>query len=242
MHIDELAPDSGERHAIFGGTRSGKSSFQDWSLRSIQERRPEAMQILVDTKPRFRAETERGPFRRGRKNAAHRYSGWAKGPVVPNSVVVDLYDDKPFRSCFSRPGEIAILQSGEAADWKRMLMLLDGFVKANVGGRERRVIVDECLDFTSAIPGVLTLRTMCFIGSLEQGESGISVWIWERTKFTECLPSYSRCFQGSRYFTCVPTRICGIYKISESGTRSHLKVITSSDNTESNLGVLYRVP
>lgn len=242
MHIDELAPDSGERHAIFGGTRSGKSSFQDWSLRSIQERRPEAMQILVDTKPRFRAETERGPFRRGRKNAAHRYSGWAKGPVVPNSVVVDLYDDKPFRSCFSRPGEIAILQSGEAADWKRMLMLLDGFVKANVGGRERRVIVDECLDFTREIPGALTRKTTSFTESLGPGANAISALISEHIKFTECRLSFSKCFPVSHSFICGPIRICDIYKISVFEMLSRQMETMSSDNTESSLGVLYRVP
>jgi hypothetical protein len=147
MHIQELTPDPGERHMIFGGTRSGKSSFQDWSLRTVQATRPDAMQILVDTKPRFRAETERGPFGRGRRNAAHRYSSWSKGPVVPNSVALDLWDDNPFRGVFQRPGEIAVLQSGESQDWKRILALLQAYTKANVSGRERRVIVDECLDF-----------------------------------------------------------------------------------------------
>jgi hypothetical protein len=146
MHISDLTPAEAEREGTFGGTRSGKSSYMDWQIREIQHSRPDAMQILVDSKPRYRAETVRGPFRKGRKNAAYLYTSWAKGPVLPNSVAVDLWDDKPFANLF-RPGEVVILQSGESSDWKRILTLLDAFVKANFKGRERRVIVDECLDF-----------------------------------------------------------------------------------------------
>lgn len=147
MHISELVPQPGERHGIFGGTRAGKSGFQDWTMREIQASRPDAMQVLVDTKPRFRAETEKGLRPAWRRDAAHRYTSWAKGPVLPNSVAVDIWNDKPFAGTFQRPGEIVILQSGEVADWKRILVLLDAFVKANISGRERRIIVDECLDF-----------------------------------------------------------------------------------------------
>jgi hypothetical protein len=120
----------------------------EWETRHISETRPEAMQIIVDTKPRFRAETERMSFNpRGRRNAAYRYKSWAKGPVVPNSVVVDLDSAHPFRGLWRKPGEVAIMQSGESADWLRMLVLLNAFVKAEISGRERRIVVDEVLDF-----------------------------------------------------------------------------------------------
>lgn len=133
---------------MFGGTRAGKSGYMEWETRHISETRPQAMQVIVDTKPRFRAETERMPFNpRGRRNAAWRYESWARGPVVPNSVVVDLNSDHPFRGLWRRPGEIAIMQSGESADWVRMLILLNAFVKAEIKGRERRIVADEVLDF-----------------------------------------------------------------------------------------------
>lgn len=202
MHIADLAPQPGERHAIFGGTRAGKSAFQDWSLRYIQHTRPEAMQVLVDTKPRFRAETEKGLRPKWRRDASHRYSDWSKGPIVPNSVVVDIWNDKPFAGTFQKPGEIVILQSGEESDWKRILALLDVFVKANVHGRERRLIVDECLDFTSAIHGVLTLKKMYSSARLVLAGSGISVSILERTKYKDYLDSLEKCSLVSRYFTC----------------------------------------
>jgi hypothetical protein len=162
-NISDLVPGPGERHVVFGGTRAGKSALQDWSIRSVQYHRPEAMQILVDTKPRFRAETEKGLRPGWRRNAAYRYGSWSKGPVLPNSVVVDIWNDKPFAGTFTKPGEIVILQSGEASDWRRMLQLLNAFVKANFHGRERRIIVDECLDFTSATRGELIRKMTCSI-------------------------------------------------------------------------------
>ncbi len=117
-------------------------------MRTISEERPAAMQLLIDTKPRFRAETERMPFAPNkRRSAAWRYKAWAKGPVVPNSVVVDMDNPHPFRGVWSRPGEIAILQSGDSNEWRRMLILLTAFVNAQIKDRERRLVVDEALDF-----------------------------------------------------------------------------------------------
>lgn len=150
VHLDQLTPGPGERVATFGRSRSGKSSLMDWGVRVVQETRPTCMQILVDTKPRFRAEKIRGPVSfRNRRDASKLYSHWAKGPVVPNSVVVPLYDDHPFRGLWNKdnPSEIAILQGMEETDWLRMLQLLRSFVNAQIADRERRIVVDEVLDF-----------------------------------------------------------------------------------------------
>jgi hypothetical protein len=146
--FSDLIPGPGERNVIYGTTGSGKSCHVDWEMRSIQATRPDAMQALIDSKPRFRAETERGKYNpKARKSAAWRYRNWTSGPVIPNSVLVDIWDDHPFRGLWSRPGEIAIMQSGDSAEWDRILKLLMKFVKANVGDRERRIVADEVLDF-----------------------------------------------------------------------------------------------
>lgn len=117
-------------------------------MRAIQETRPSCMQVLIDSKPRFRAETERMPFMpKKRRNAAWRYESWAKGPVVPGSVYVDIWADRPFKGMWENPGEIALLQSGNSRDWQRMLILLEKFVQAQIGDRERHLTVDEVLDF-----------------------------------------------------------------------------------------------
>ena len=201
-HISDLVPEPGERHAIFGGTRAGKSAFQEWSLRTIQRERPNAMQVLVDTKPRFRAECEKGLRAKWRRSAAHRYEDWASGPVVPHSVVVDLWSDRPFAGTFAEPGEIVILQSGDAKDWKRILELLDGFVKANIKGRERRIVVDECLDFTSAILTGSIREMTFFTGLQEPVENGTLALILEHIRYRDFLDSRARCCHVSHCFIC----------------------------------------
>lgn len=240
-HIADLTPGPGERHGIFGGTRAGKSAFQDMSLRHIQATRPEAMQILVDTKPRFRAEYEKGLRPNWRKSAAHRYTDWSKGPIVPNSVVVDLRSDRPFAGTFNEPGEIVILQSGEGADWRRILELLDGFVKANVGGRERRIVVDECLDFTSAILGESTPRMTFSFAPLELEANGTSELILAHTKSRDCRNSLVRCSLASPYFTCGTTKpICNTCTISASQMKHRQRVITFSDSGQCSRAERYR--
>ena len=144
----ERCAQPGERHLIYGGTRAGKSSYIDWQMRAIQDKRPTCMQVLIDSKPRFRAETERMPFNpKGRRSASYRYEHWSKGPTVPGSVLVDLHADRPFRGLWTKPGEIALMQSGDSAEWQRMLVLLQSFVHAHIGDRERHMTVDEVLDF-----------------------------------------------------------------------------------------------
>lgn len=146
--LDDLVTQPGEGHALYGTTRSGKSCHLDWNMRCIQDTRPDCMQALVDTKPRFRAETERMPLNpRGRMSAAWRYEHWRKGPVLPGSVLVDIWADHPFRGLWTKPGEIAIMQSGDSQDWRRILQLLSQFVRAHIKDRERHVSVDEVLDF-----------------------------------------------------------------------------------------------
>lgn len=145
---EDLCAQPAERHYVIGDTRTGKSCHVDHEMRAIQRLRPDCMNLLVDSKPRFRAETERMPLNpKGRTSCAWRYRHWQKGPVVPGSVLVDLHSDHPFRGLWSRPGEIAILQSGDGAEWRRMLDLLMGFVKAQIGERERHITADEVLDF-----------------------------------------------------------------------------------------------
>lgn len=150
VHLRSLIPGPGERSIVAGRSRSGKSSLMDWGIREVQSSRPHCMQLLVDTKPRFRAEKIRGPVGyRNRRNAEKLYEHWTKGPTVPNSVVVPIWDDHPFRGLWNsnNPNEVAIMQSGDAADWKRMLQLITAFTAAHIRDRERRLVFDETLDF-----------------------------------------------------------------------------------------------
>lgn len=149
--FSELVQGPGERHLMYGGTRTGKSSFMDWSMREVQRTRPTCMQLIADTKPRFRAERMCwGPGNRWRKDAKKLYESWASGPVLPNSVAVNLDSEHPFRGLWSldkNPGEIAIMQSDDPGMWVLMNNLMHEFVGKKIKDRERLIIVDEALDF-----------------------------------------------------------------------------------------------
>lgn len=149
----------------------------DWHLRDVQTRRPDSLTVLVDTKPRFRAEQEIGPFGI-RRSAEKRYASWSKGPVVPNSVVMNLNSDKPFTGMWKNPGEVVIMQSGEVSDWKRMLALLNAFTQAHIKGRERLMIVDECLDFYSRNTwGIDPKNDVFYRACRAGGERAIGTWL-----------------------------------------------------------------
>lgn len=149
--LEDLVQGPGERHIMYGGTRTGKSTFEDVSIRHVQSTRPTCMQLLADTKPRFRAETVAyGPNNAWRKDASKLYEHWAKGPILPNSVAMNWESSHPFRGMWDtdkRPGEVVIMQSDNAAYWRYMNMLMHAFVAKKIKDRERLLIVDEGLDF-----------------------------------------------------------------------------------------------
>lgn len=153
MNLADLVQGPGERGLVYGGTRTGKSSFMDWSLRAIQKWRPDAMILIADTKPRFRASSLVNPrFYRERIDTEQdgTYSGWTAGPVMPNSVRVELESPHPFRGLWDmkkHPGEIAIMQSDNPDHWQLMNHLMHEFVAAQMRGRERLIVVDEGMDF-----------------------------------------------------------------------------------------------
>lgn len=153
MELKDLVQEPGERHILYGGTRTGKSSMMDWSMRSIQKWRPDCMILVADTKPRFRAQNIIDPrFPKYRKDTLKEgtYNSWTAGPVLPNSVRVELDSTHPFRGLWDKerhPGEIAIMQSDEPSMWRVMNELMHEFVSRQMAGRERLIVVDEGLDF-----------------------------------------------------------------------------------------------
>lgn len=151
--LTDLVQGPGERHILYGGTRTGKSSMMDWSIRCIQYWRPSAMILIADTKPRFRAENIVNPRMYSKRlNAEHEgtYAAWTAGPTLPNSVRVELSSTHPFRGLWDmekHPGEVAIMQSDDPGMWRVMNELMHEFVSKQFAGRERLIVVDEGLDF-----------------------------------------------------------------------------------------------
>jgi energy-coupling factor transporter ATP-binding protein EcfA2 len=178
--FSELIPQRGERTLIYGGTRSGKSSLADWMARAMQAERPEMMPLLLDTKPRFRAQfIAHGPGLRWRKEAKGLYSSWEAGPTYPNSVIcpldIDLTSSNPFRNLW-KPGELVVLQSGDSSDRRRMLAIARRFLNMNPKRRERLLWVNEGLDFYQRNSlGVVAANDVILDSARAGGERGFGL-------------------------------------------------------------------
>lgn len=153
---------------------------------------------------------------------------------MPNSVAIDIWDENPFKNIWheNRPGEIAIMQGAEFEDWRRMLLLLRGYVNAQIKGRERRIVVDECLDFTSETRSVSTRETTFFIVPPALAASVVSALNWARIGFTGFRRSSFTCAPDSTCFIYATTKTCDIFKIAVYPTPNLQREITSSDSTE----------
>jgi hypothetical protein len=149
MNIDEITPQKGERALILGGSRSGKSVLLDHLRENIVIQRPQVQQLLLDTKPRFRAEIERtGPGNRIIREASRHYKDWEKGPIVPGSYRLDINEGnlKPYWK-EKDPCRTVILQTDDSNKRGRLLEIANGWFETRSRFADRVLIADELLDF-----------------------------------------------------------------------------------------------
>jgi hypothetical protein len=148
MNIDEITPKKGERALILGGSRSGKSVLLDHLRENIVIQRPNVQQLLLDSKPRFRAELEKyGPGLKMVRDAKKHYRDWEKGPIVPGSYRMPLTGDigsywKPKDPC-----RCVILQTDDSNDRPKLLEISSTWFETRKANADRLLIVDELLDF-----------------------------------------------------------------------------------------------
>jgi hypothetical protein len=153
MHIDEITPKKGQRVFVAGSSRSGKSVLADHIHFNIVNLRPDSEHLMLDTKPRYRAELVRyGPGGKFIKDADRLYTDWEKGPTIPGSYHHDLKSDD--MSMYWKTGRkrdpcrTVILQTDKEDERGRLLELADNewFSKPKKGA-DRILRVNELLDF-----------------------------------------------------------------------------------------------
>jgi hypothetical protein len=151
MDLAGIAPAKGQRALAIGGSRTGKSSLIDMLARYAVQTRPNIQELLLDTKPRFRAEIERfGPKNKFVRDADYHYEDWEPGPVMPGSVRADIHKDKPLENMWKDRCRTIIVQSEEPHERARLLAIADGWFKSRQPNSDRMLIVDELLDFYHA--------------------------------------------------------------------------------------------
>lgn len=133
-----------ERMYVVGGSGTGKSTAIEVIAAKALEDYPTAPCLLLDTKPRFRAEHELNGA-----SAAHRYKKWDRGAVIPGSVALD-FRERDYGMPLARDlgHRIWILQDDREAARPAMLHAVERFFEGATGPRRPRLlVVDETLDF-----------------------------------------------------------------------------------------------
>lgn len=170
MTLAELTPRPGERALIVGGTRVGKSTLVDFLLREFA--RLQACEILIlDTKPRFRAEET--AF--GRDASGH-YEKWAPGPTIPGSVRLDIDRKKALDAAYRNDRRIAIGQSDKEEDWPLLLRQAELFFDRADGKLPRVLYVDELGDFFTKNGWPRFKSDVIRRTSRAGGEKGLGLW------------------------------------------------------------------
>lgn len=149
MQLSEITPKKAERALIIGGTRSGKSTLMDHFMREMVKERPHVQILLLDTKPRFRAEIERyGPGNRFVRDADYHYKDWESGPVVPGSYRVNIHASEPLHRMWTPEDRcrIAIAQTELPTERRRLLQIADSWYNVRQKRADRVLAVDELLD------------------------------------------------------------------------------------------------
>lgn len=142
ISLDRISLRKSERGLLIGGTGSGKSTLGDLLGLDWDRRYPTARRLIVDSKPRYRAQWTTAGV-----EAARRYRSWGHGQPVPGSVVVDRPED--LQLVWKLGYRVAIAQ-GESRDVPRLVATMREFYRQADARRPSLIQVDECLDFFHA--------------------------------------------------------------------------------------------
>ena len=143
LDLAQISLRKAERGMVVGGVESGKSTLGELLGREflVRYQREKARRLLLDTKPRYRAEkTAQG------LSAKRLYRTWDHGPTVPGSMLVEQPSDLDL--AWKVGVRTAIAQSdGTYASLPRLLAISDKFLAQSRTGRPQLAQVDETMDF-----------------------------------------------------------------------------------------------
>lgn len=139
MKLEDITISKAERALILGGTEVGKTTLEMEMLRVIRHREPNSQHLILDSKPRMRAEWNLNGTKK-------RYRGMDHGDLVIGSVIVDEPEDLAI--AFKRGYKVVIAQikPGES-DPVRLSWIAQTFFETARSSVPRYLWVDETMDF-----------------------------------------------------------------------------------------------
>jgi hypothetical protein len=128
---------------FFGMTESGKSTVKEQLVAEWRANKPNPRVLMLDSKPRFRAEWEMNGLR-----ADRRYKDWKRGTAVPGSVRLPFLDPKSDLEQVWRLGfNCAIAQTGDVAMRAWLRAYAHEFYENSKDKYSQIVDADETSDF-----------------------------------------------------------------------------------------------
>jgi hypothetical protein len=136
-------PNWTDRGIAVGGTGSGKSFLCEHLIEHAIFRYPKLQVLILDSKPRFRAEHETSGV-----GANRRYSKWDHGTPIPGSYALNLRgSDAGLADALRLGAGIIIAQTTEESEFSRLLDAAQSFYRTARSSQPRLIYVDEVMDF-----------------------------------------------------------------------------------------------
>lgn len=134
---------SGERGLILGMTREGKSTFAEVNINYWYETIPNADILILDSKPRFRAQWQLSGL-----PAKPLYREWDYGTYIPHSVVLPLRDPlSEIQMAWSLKYRVIIAQIPKRSDIPKLDEAIHAAYTKRRKGRKLFIYVDELNNF-----------------------------------------------------------------------------------------------
>lgn len=141
--LESIGLRKSERGLIVGGTGCGKSTLAEFLIPQFASEYPKSRILVVDSKPRFRAE-----WLSTGMSAKKKYAHWDHGAKLQNSMLLDrgANPDDVLNNAW-RHGRIALAQTESSSEIPWSVAVISAFLGQARASRPQLVYVDEGLDF-----------------------------------------------------------------------------------------------
>lgn len=129
-----------ERGFLIGGTGSGKTTLEEMLIYDFSDRYPKSRILILDTKPRFRAE-----YLVNGLSAKHLFKHWAPSDTIPGSVLIRRADQ--LNDAWRLGAKVVIAQCELQEERKYLVDCAEAFFKSARHSRPQFLCVDETADF-----------------------------------------------------------------------------------------------